>query len=75
MTVADIVRMANQISDFFAAYPRDEAVRETANHLRNFWDPRMRAQLSAHLADGGDGLSDIALDAARSLEEEAKAGP
>jgi formate dehydrogenase subunit delta len=75
VTVADIVRMANQISDFFAAYPHDDAVRETATHLRNFWDPRMRSQLSAHLATGGEGLSEIALEAARSLEHGAEAGP
>ncbi|HSR54687.1 MAG TPA: formate dehydrogenase subunit delta [Alphaproteobacteria bacterium] len=65
--------MANQISDFFAAYPHDEAVEGTATHLRNFWDPRMRAQLSQHLANGGEGLNTIALEAARALEEEAKA--
>lgn len=72
MALSDIVRMANQIADFFNAYPHDEAVRETANHLRNFWDPRMRAQLSDHLSAGGDGLSETALEAARSLEEEVK---
>lgn len=72
MTIADIVRMANQISDFFGAYPRDEAVAQTANHLRNFWDPRMRAQLSEHLAKGGEGLSEIALEAARLLEEKSQ---
>jgi len=72
---SDIVRMANQISDFFNAYPHDEAVRETATHLRNFWDPRMRTQLSDHLSNGGEGLSETALDAARLLAEEAKAAP
>ena len=75
MSRSDIVRMANQISDFFNAYSHDEAVRETAKHLRNFWDPRMRAQLSDHLSAGGDGLSKIALEAARLLEEEATAAP
>ncbi len=75
MSVSDIVRMANQISDFFNAYSHDEAVRETANHLRTFWDPRMRAQLSEHLSIGGEGLCETALDAARLLEEEAKAAP
>lgn len=72
MTVADIVRMANQISDYFNAYPHDQAVRETANHLRNFWEPRMRVQLFDHLAAGGEGLNETALEAARSLAEEAK---
>jgi len=70
MTVRDIVRMANQIADFFKPYPRAQAVRDTAAHLRNFWDPRMRRQLAEHVAAGGDGLSEIALEAARSLETE-----
>ena len=72
MTINDIVRMANQISDFFQAYPHEEAVKETAGHMRNFWDPRMRAQLFTHLSSGGEGLSDIALAAARLLEEESQ---
>ena len=71
MAVSDIVRMANQISDFFAAYPHDTAVKETANHIRSFWDPRMRRQLSEHVAAGGKGLKPIALEAARALLENA----
>jgi formate dehydrogenase subunit delta len=71
MALADIVRMANQISDFFAAYPHDTAVKETATHIRNFWDPRMRKQLFDHLAAGGEGLKPIALEAGRSLLEKA----
>jgi formate dehydrogenase subunit delta len=67
--------MANQISDFFKAYPHEEAVRETATHLRNFWDPRMRAQLSENLSAGGEGLSEIALEAARVLEDQANVTP
>ncbi len=75
MTSKDIVRMVNQISDFFNAYPHEEAVRETATHLRNFWDPRMRAQLSEYLSAGGGGLSVTALEAARVLEDEANVAP
>jgi formate dehydrogenase subunit delta len=71
MALADIVRMANQISDFFAAYPHDTAVKETATHIRNFWDPRMRKELFDHLAAGGEGLKPIALEAGRSLLEKA----
>ncbi|MGE0213821.1 MAG: formate dehydrogenase subunit delta, partial [Parvibaculaceae bacterium] len=33
--------MANQIADYFRAYPHEEAVKEVANHLKSFWDPRM----------------------------------
>lgn len=70
MTVRDIVRMTNQIVDFFKAYPHDVAVKETATHIRSFWDPRMRSQLFELLAGGGQGLSEIALEAARILAAE-----
>jgi formate dehydrogenase subunit delta len=61
--------MANQIADFFNAYPHDEAVQETANHLRNFWEPRMRDELFDHLAAGGKGLSETAREAATKLQQ------
>jgi formate dehydrogenase subunit delta len=55
-----LVRLANRIGEFFDAFPdRDEAVDGVANHLRKFWEPRMRRQLYAYL-DGpaaGAGLS------------------
>ncbi len=73
MALRDIVRMANQIGDFFQAYSHDVAVKETATHIRNFWDPRMRRQLFEHLAAGGEGLSAVALEAGRKLAEETAA--
>ena len=45
METRDMVRMANQIADFFAPYPRGEAVDGIAKHVHLFWDPRMRNQL------------------------------
>ena len=42
----DIKRMANQIATAFQAYPEDQAINETANHIKSFWDPRMRKQLA-----------------------------
>lgn len=45
MQDADLIRMANQIADFFQPYEREEAVEGIATHLRNFWDPRMRVQI------------------------------
>lgn len=61
--------MANEIADYFAAYPdREQAARDVANHLIKFWDPRMRAQIIAHVRDSnGEGLSAIALAAIRQL--------
>ena len=40
----DLVRMVNQIADFFAPYGEAEAAEGVADHLLKFWDPRMRAQ-------------------------------
>lgn len=70
MDIERLVAMANQIGDFFAPYPdgqREEGVR---NHLRNYWDPRMRAALLAHVAaTGGQGLHAHVLSGARLLQE------
>ena len=55
-----LVRMANQIADFFKIQPETDAVAGAANHMRLFWDPRMRAKMAEHLVHGGDGLNPIA---------------
>ena len=59
-----LVRMANDISNFFRIQPEGEAVAGTADHIRRFWDPRMRAKMAEHLAHGGAGLNAIARAAA-----------
>jgi formate dehydrogenase subunit delta len=60
-----LVRMANQIADFFKIQSEADAVVGTADHIKKFWDPRMRAQMAKHLAHGGEGLQPIALKAAQ----------
>lgn len=70
-----IIRMANQIAMFFRHRPEAEAVADTETHIRKFWDPRMRAELLARLAAGGEGLSPIALAAAERLRAKAEARP
>lgn len=62
-----IVYMANHIARAFKSKGEAEAVAATAEHIRNFWDPRMRRQLAAHLAAGGAGLDAIARRAAERL--------
>ena len=62
-----LVRMANQIADFFKVQSESEAVAGTADHIRRFWDPRMRSQMTAHLAYGGEGLNPIALKAVQQV--------
>lgn len=64
MHADNLVRMVNQIGNFFEAMPdRSAALEEMAQHLRRFWEPRMREQLMAHVDASGDGLSDIAAEA------------
>ena len=64
MNVDNLVTMANQIGAFFDAMPeRDEALEGIANHIRKFWAPRMRDQLTAHRVASGTGMSSIVLEA------------
>ena len=60
MTEETLVRMANQIADFFKAQPEEDALAGAADHIRRFWDPRMRAKMAEHLAAGGQGLNPLA---------------
>ena len=41
--------MANQIGRFFAHQPDEPAIAAINDHLRKFWDPRMRKQIVADL--------------------------
>jgi transposase len=54
MSQDSIVRMANQIATFFATYPRPQAVEGTYDHIKKFWDPRMRKKLAEKVAAGGN---------------------
>lgn len=65
----DLIRMANQIADYYKAYPEAEAVAGVSDHIRSFWDPRMRQGLARHVAAGGAGLQPLALTAMRRLLE------
>lgn len=51
-----LVAMANQIGSFFATQPKINVPEAVANHLRKFWDPRMRNQITAYLKNGGTGF-------------------
>ena len=62
MNIDRLVKMANEISAFFAAESAPgEAAQAVAQHLRRYWEPRMRRQIIAHVRDnGGAGLTDLA---------------
>jgi formate dehydrogenase subunit delta len=66
VTTQNLVQMANQVAAFFASYPEAEGIEGTANHLKSFWDPRMRREIEAHIEEkAGSGLSHIALEAVK----------
>lgn len=67
MSPDKLVHMANQIAGFFKTQPGDETADKVAAHLRDYWDPRMRAQLRDHVAAGGDGLDPAVIAAARQV--------
>lgn len=70
MSPDKLVYMANQIGREFGFQQPDQAAEATADHLRKFWDPRMRRLLLDHVRLGGEGLSDIARVAAFLLDRE-----
>lgn len=62
-TIGKLVRMTNQIAEELGHQQGANAAHATADHLRRFWDPRMREQIVAHLDAGGEGLSAAGRDA------------
>jgi formate dehydrogenase subunit delta len=65
MQIDTLLRMANQIGDFFGAMPeRDEALQDMATHIKKFWTSAMRHALLTHAeAQAGQGLSAFAAEA------------
>ena len=55
MHVEQLIKMANQIGSFFEAMPdRAQALEDAAQHIKKFWEPRMRRELLAHLDSVGN---------------------
>jgi formate dehydrogenase subunit delta len=69
MSLDRLIYMANQIGKFFASQGPELAAAGTADHIQKFWDPRMRAQILAHLKAGGAGLDPAVRAAIGSLTE------
>ncbi|MDR5780073.1 formate dehydrogenase subunit delta [Caballeronia sp. LZ065] len=50
MDVDNLIEMANRIGEFFDSMPdRAEAIDGVADHIRRFWEPRMRLAILAAL--------------------------
>ncbi len=63
-SIEKLVMMANQIAANLAH--DDDPAGATAEHIRLFWDPRMKGMLEAH---GSAGLSPIATSALALLHQ------
>ena len=74
-TLDRLIYMANQIAREFAGQRPREAAEATWDHLWHFWDPRMRSMIVAHLAAGGEGMSEIARAAVAKLAGPAEPEP
>jgi formate dehydrogenase subunit delta len=64
-----LIYMANQIGKFFNSQGHDRAVPGIAEHIRKFWDPRMRTAILAHLDKGGQGLEPYVREALVTLRK------
>ncbi len=68
MNIERLVRMANDIGNFFKAEPdHSVAVDAVALHLKRFWDPRMRKEIVAYVNGGGTELMDLVREAVLKL--------
>ena len=67
MDIQQLVKMANNIASFFEAEPDvAKGAKSVADHLKNFWDPRMRREILTYVDEQkGAGLKQVVLDALR----------
>jgi formate dehydrogenase subunit delta len=71
MSPEKLAYMANQIGRYFAHQKHDQAVASIADHLRRFWDPRMRRDILAHFDDPGVHLDPRVREAVERLRQPA----
>jgi formate dehydrogenase subunit delta len=77
MNIDLLIKMTNEIGEFFAGADVNDpqaAARDVANHLKRYWDPRMRTQMLRYYEErGGAGLTDLAKSAVAVLHAASKA--
>jgi formate dehydrogenase subunit delta len=61
------IRLINQVVVHFGYLPEDQAVTEVADHVRKFWDPRMKRRLFDLVDSKAGQLEPVALAAAALL--------
>jgi formate dehydrogenase subunit delta len=64
----NLVTMANNIGAFFKSEPdRELAIKGVEQHIRNFWEPRMRKAIITHSQTHSDEMLDIVAEAVKRL--------
>ena len=64
MDIHHLVKMANEIGAFFASTSdHEEGVKSIAQHLKSFWDPRMRREIIEYARSEHGDLTPIAREA------------
>lgn len=68
MDNSNLIKMANNIGAFFKSEPdRETAIHGVEQHMKNFWEPRMRTQIIDYVEKGGSDLLDIVTEAVKKL--------
>ena len=76
MKIEALIKMANQIADFFQGEAGPDAPAAVATHLRRYWEPRMRKDMLTHYdLNAGEGLEEVALKAVAILAAERSRSP
>jgi formate dehydrogenase subunit delta len=61
------IRLVNKVVLHFGYLPAEQAVTEVADHIRRFWDPRMKRRLFELVDSEAGALEPVALAAAELL--------
>lgn len=67
MSPDKLLYMAKQIATFFSSQPGQDKADNVAQHIRDFWEPRMREEFLALAADPAQDMPDLVREAAAKL--------
>ncbi|SEN48647.1 formate dehydrogenase subunit delta [Pseudorhodobacter antarcticus] len=65
MSPEKMVYMTNQIATYFKTQADPDRAGKIADHLSDFWEPRMLEKLYAHVDSGGAGMDPLVVEAAQ----------
>lgn len=68
MNIERLIKMANDIADFFnSESDKDIAAEGVKKHIVRSWDPRMRNELINYYQQGGNALNPLTQEAVKKL--------